>query len=163
VNDDDTRALLEALERAREVRGSLPLFDALVRDDAAAFSAALAEHPRHPIAAEGRAWLAARGLPAPAHPSAEERLVALGITDVDAFVEQARRTERELRRKSAELAEELHAARRLSNATAAVCVVLGLLAAAGWAAVLGDLPFPRAASPPTIDELRKDATEERRR
>lgn len=163
MTDEDTRALLEALERAREVRGSLPLFDALVRDDAEAFSRALGEHPRHPIAAVGRAWLAARGLPAPTPPSAEERLVALGITDVDAFVEQARRTERELRRTNADLAAELHAARRLANASSAVCVLLGLLAAAGWAAVLGDLPFPRAASPPTIDDVRQDAKEEPRR
>lgn len=159
--EDDTRALLEALERVREVRGSLPLYDALVRGDGAAFAAAVASHPRHPLKDAAVTWLGARGLALPPGPDVASRLLALGIEDVEAHVEAARRTERELRARVDELSTELAAARGAANAAALVCVLLGLLAAAGWAAVLGDLPFPRASDPPTMDEVREDAQERR--
>jgi hypothetical protein len=70
-----------------------------------------------------------------------------------------RATERELRARVAELAAEAERARQVANAAALVCVLLGILGAVGWAAVLGDLPFPRAIDPPTVDEVRGASSE----
>jgi hypothetical protein len=157
--DADTRALLDALERVREVRGSLPLYDALIRVDGVAFAQALAMHPRHPLRDDALAWMERRGIAPAAPPDATSRLLAYGIEDVDTYVATVRATERDLRARAADLAAEAARARQVANAASLVCVLLGILAAVGWAAVLGDLPFPRAVDPPSVDEVRARSQE----
>lgn len=137
----DTAALLQALERVREVRGSLELFDGLVRDEPAAVRDALAFAPRHPLRDDVGAWLAARGLDAPPPPDLAAALARHGISDLESWVEERKRTERRLGSMLADARADAARHASAANAYAAVSVLLAAAALLGWLAAFGVLPF----------------------
>lgn len=140
-------ALLEALDRVRDVRGSVPLFDGLVADDAVRVRDALAACPRHPLHTAIVAWLAARGLAGPATEGPAEALARHGIVDVDTFVVGASEREAALARSLADARAERDLALRSADAYALVAALLAIVAIAGLFFVLGGLPLP--AEPPS--------------
>lgn len=142
--------LLAALERVREVRGSLPLFDGLVRDDADAVAAALRDAPRHPLRGPIAGWLHARGRAAAGPPDAAAILARRGISDLDAFLDARDAELVRLGRLLADARAESARHARNASAFAAICVLLAAAAVAGWALALGTEPEP-ASTPPTED------------
>ncbi|MES2640554.1 MAG: hypothetical protein V4850_13760 [Myxococcota bacterium] len=137
-----TDPLLDALDRVREVRGSVPLFDALVAEDPARVRDALAACPRHPLHAPIVAWLEARGVPGPDVEGPAAALARHGIVDVDAFVAAASAREAALARALEESRAERELALRAANAYALVAALLAVVAIAGWFWSLGGLPLP---------------------
>ena len=128
----DTRSLLLALERHREVRGSLWLYDALLRDDVEEVRAALARVPSHADAADIRVWLRARGVEPDLSPSAAIAAPASRAPDVTLARAIAARDE----------------AIRAANGYAGISVVLAAVAMLGWLAAFGLIPFqPEAPTP----------------
>lgn len=140
--DPARESLLDALDRVREVRGSLPIFDALVADDPVRVRDALAAHPRHPLRAAIVAWLGERGVAPPSEEGAAAALARHGIDDVDAFVAAAHAREAALVRALADAHAEKELALRSANAYALVAALLAALAIGGWFAALGGFPFP---------------------
>jgi hypothetical protein len=145
-----TAALLDALDRVREVRGSVPLFDALAAEDAPRVRDALAAWPRHPLYDRVVAWLAARDLPPPELAGPAEALARHGITDVDAWVTTRDRREAELARSLADARAERELALRSANVYALLAALLAAVAIGGWLAALGGLPLPAEPTPPTV-------------
>ncbi|MFZ5478117.1 MAG: hypothetical protein ACOZNI_15220 [Myxococcota bacterium] len=140
----DTAPLLAALERHREVRGSLPLYDALVRDDPDAVADALGDAPRHPLRPDVEAWLRARGVePAGDDPEREELRARLAA---------AERHARDLQRRLDEAVAARAGAVRTADAAALVGVLLAAVAIAGWLAAFGVLPFSPERAPPVPTE-----------
>lgn len=137
----DTAALLQALERVREVRGSLEIFDGLVRDEPAAVREALAFAPRHPLHDDVAAWLSARGLAPPSPPDVATVLARHGISDLEAFLDERQKTERRLGSLLADARADAARHASAANAYAAVSVLLAAAAFLGWLAAFGVLPF----------------------
>jgi len=142
-----TAELLDALDRVREVRGSVPLFDALAAGDAERVRMTLVAWPRHPLHGAIVAWLGERGL---APPEAESPVAALarhGIDDVDAYVQAAHLREATLSRALDAALAEKSLALRSANAYALIVVLLAIVAIGGWFSALGGLPLPEAPTP----------------
>lgn len=137
-----TDPLLDALDRVREVRGSVPLFDALAAEDPARVRDALAACPRHPLHAPIVAWLQARGEPGPDVEGPAAALARHGIVDVEAFVATASAREATLTRALGDVRAERDLALRAANAYALVAALLAVVAIVGWFSALGGLPLP---------------------
>jgi hypothetical protein len=144
----DTAALLEALERHREVRGSLPLFDGLLRDDPAAVQAAIADAPVHPVRDAVEGWLRARGVDVPV---GSDSAAARELASIRA---EATLRERRLAEEAADARRERDVAVRAANAYAAMCVLLAMIAIGGWLAAFGVVPFHAEGPTPTADSSR---------
>lgn len=140
-------ALLDALDRVREVRGSVPLFDALVADDAPRVRDALAACPRHPLHAAIVAWLGERGVPGPDVEGPAAALARHGIVDLDAFVTAAATREAALARSLDSTRAERDLALRAANAYALVAALLAALAIGGLFWSLGG--FGLTEEPPS--------------
>jgi hypothetical protein len=156
----DTARLLAALERERDVRGSFAIYEVVSVDDLAGVAAALGAHPRHPLASDVRAWLEARGA-APPVPDTAAQLQALGVEDPAAWVARHRAEVAALRRAVDEARSAALGAGRTASAYALMCVLLAVIAVAGWAAAFGRVPFepeplarPAPEAPPTRPEPR---------
>ncbi len=137
----DTETLLDALDRVRDARGSIELFDALAAEDAAAVATVLARFVRHPLAEELRAWLHARGVEGASLPSPGEVAQKLGITDLEAHLETEARDRARLSRSLEEAWKRAERAETVANAYAAILVVVALAAVLGWLAALGVVPI----------------------
>lgn len=151
----DTQDLLDALDRHKEAKGTLALFDALFVEDADAVYYALTDHLTHPLSDRLGVWLEARGVARPAKPSSAEILERRGVTDVDAWIT---RHEKEM----AAMKEELEVARRLrnealiaANSFSAILVVFVAVAVLGWLAAFGVLPFSPQRLPEGMPEAPK--------
>ncbi len=144
----DPSALLDALDRVREVRGTLPLFDALVSRDPARVRAALTAWPRHPLRPAIVAWLLDNGESEPPVDSPLAALERHGVADVDAWVSEHRATQARLERALADTTAQRDLALKSANAYALVAAVLAVLAIGGWVVALG-LPEPVVAEGPT--------------
>lgn len=134
-------SLLDDLDRLRDVKGSVEIFDALAVDDAPAVAAALARFPRHPLAAALTQWLAARGLEGPRVPSPAEVATKLGIDDLEAHLDAENQLRTRLERSLEAASSRAERAETVANAYAAILVVVALVAALGWLAALGALPL----------------------
>ena len=121
----DTRSLLLALERHCEVRGSLWLYDALLRDNVAEVYAALAKVPAHADAPAIVEWLHVRGV--------DPDLSISGASPTP----PPRAPDETLARVIAARDEAIRAA----NGYAGICVVLAAVAMLGWLAAFGVIPF----------------------
>lgn len=137
----DTEALIDRLDRVREARGTIELFDGLLAEDAEAVAKALAVHLRHPLAQEFSVWLSARGVATPAPPSPAEVAERLGITDLDAHFAEEAKTRARLTTSADEAWKRARRAEAVANAYAAVLVLLVGVAIMGWLAALDALPF----------------------
>ncbi len=137
----DTEALLDALDRVRDVRGSIDLFDGIAADDTAAVATALARFVRHPLAEKVRAWLRVRGVEGAALPSPGEVARALGISDLQAHLETEARDRARLSRSLEEAWKRAERAETVANAYAAILVLMALVAVLGWLAALGVVPI----------------------
>ncbi|MDP2312231.1 MAG: hypothetical protein Q8P41_04945 [Pseudomonadota bacterium] len=142
-----TDALLDALDRVREVRGSVPLFDALVADDPQRVRATLMTCPRHPLHDALVAWLAARGIAPPEAEGAAAALARHGIADVDAYVAASGAREAALARALDTARGERDLALRAANAYALVAALLAIVAIVGWFGALGGFPLPEEPPP----------------
>ncbi len=142
IEAEPTADLLDALDRVREVRGSVDLFDALSAEAPERVRDAVAAHPRHPLRARILAWLAARGVEPPAVEAPAAALARHGITDLDAWIAAAHAREAALVRAVADVKAERDLALRSANAYALVAALLAALAIGGWVAALGGFPFP---------------------
>lgn len=141
TRDASREPLLDALDRVREVRGTLPLFDALVSGGPADVAAVLTAWPRHPLRAQIVAWLQANGQ---AEPPTDSPLAALerhGVHDVDAWIAAQDAARLKLERALADTAAARDHALRSANAYALVAAVLAVLAIGGWVVALG-IPEP---------------------
>jgi hypothetical protein len=134
----ETATLLDALDRVREVRGSVPIFDALVADAPERLRTALAAAPRHPLREPLEAWLLARGVRPMEQESAAEALARHGITDLDAWVADQARRETALARSLDDARAERELALRSANAYALVAALLAAVAIVGWVRALQD-------------------------
>ncbi|MBM4391690.1 MAG: hypothetical protein FJ090_11255 [Deltaproteobacteria bacterium] len=137
----DTEALLDAIDRVRDARGSIELFDALAAEDAAAVATALARFGRHPLAEPVREWLRARGIEGASLPSPAEVALRLGISDLEAHLETDARERARLARSLGEAWQRAERAETVANAYAAILVVVALAAVLGWLAALGVVPI----------------------
>lgn len=137
----DTEALIDRLDRVREARGSIELFDGLVAEDAESVAKTLAVHPRHPLLEEIRVWLAVRGVATPAPPTPAEVAARLGITDLDAVLADEAKTRARLTASADEAWKRARQAEAVANAYAAVLVLLVGVAIIGWLAALDALPI----------------------
>lgn len=147
----DTEALLDALDRVREARGSVELFDAIAAGDGEGTRAVLGRFGRHPSAPAVRAWLNARGFEPPSPETTVEALGRHGIDDVEAYVQAAASREATLTRALEEARAARDLALRSANTYALVAALLAVLAIAGWIGLLG-LPFPTAPEPTAVGE-----------
>ncbi len=143
----DTQALLAALDQQRGARGTVELFDSLNEENPLKVGFALARAPLHTLRPELEAWMRQRGAEPPAPPGPSELLLA----ELEARLVAQERLARALQR-------DVEALRGLgdgfglsANAYAAVSVVLAGVAALGWAAAFGLLPFTPEGPTPTID------------
>lgn len=144
TRDEGREALLDALDRVREVRGSLPIFDALVSGGPPEVAAALTAWPRHPLRAQLVAWLQANSQPEPPADSPLAALERHGVHDVDAWVAEQEAARAKLERALSDTAAARDHALRSANAYALVAAVLAVLAIGGWVVALG-APEPEAA------------------
>lgn len=144
--DRESEALLDTLDRVREARGSVALFDAVAAGDVAAAVAGLAVNPRHPAAEAVRSWMRARGVEPPAVESATDALVRHGITDVEAWVQASAGREATLTRALEEARAARDLALRSANTYAGVAALLAVLAIVGWLGLLG-IPLPSLPQP----------------
>ena len=142
-----TPALLDALDRVREVRGSVPLFDALAAEDPERVRVTLVAWPRHPLHAAIVTWLGERGVDLPESEGPVAALVRHGIDDVDAFVHTVQTREATLTRALDTAVAERSLALRSANANALVAALLAIVAIGGWFSALGGLPLPEAPTP----------------
>lgn len=159
----DTQELLDALDRYKNVLGSLPIFDALWAGDAPALERALAEHLGHPLAEDLGRWLETRGLTRPSPPSNDEVLQRRGITDVAGWIDQhqAEVTRLKTERDDA-LAQRLDALKAAHGLSVVLVVVAGV-AITGWLAafgVLGFSPLPLPEQRPLPHEGGRSTTPE---
>jgi hypothetical protein len=137
----DTQDLLDALERHKEVKGTLPLFDALWSGDPAAVQAALADFLAHPLAGRVGDWLEARGAARPTKPSGAEILERRGIEDVSGWIDRHEKEVAQLRRERDVAVQQRSDALKTANALAMMLVVLAGVALIGWLAAFGVMPF----------------------
>ena len=142
-----TPALLDALDRVREMRGSVPLFDALAAEDPERVRVTLVAWPRHPLHAAIVTWLGERGVDLPESEGPVAALVRHGIDDVDAFVHTVQTREATLARALDTAVAERSLALRSANAYALVAALLAIVAIGGWFSALGGLPLPEAPTP----------------
>ncbi len=142
-----TPALLDALDRVREMRGSVPLFDALAAEDPERVRVTLVAWPRHPLHAAIVTWLGERGVDLPESEGPVAALVRHGIDDVDAFVHTVQTREATLARALDTAVAERSLALRSANANALVAALLAIVAIGGWFSALGGLPLPEAPTP----------------
>jgi hypothetical protein len=138
---EPTPGLLDALDRVRDVRGSLGIFDALVADDPVRVADALASAPRHPLRPRLEAWLVSRGVAPPSEEGPAAALARHGIVDVDAFVAAAHGREAGLVRALADTRAERDLALRSANAYALVAALLAMIVVGGWIASLAGFTF----------------------
>jgi hypothetical protein len=139
--------LVDALDRVREVRGSLALFDGIVAGDPERVRAAIAAHPRHPLRAAVAAWLAERGVEAPTDEGPAAALARHGIDDLDAYVASATAREGALVRQLADAKAERDLALRSANAYALMAALLAAFAIGGWVAAVSGFPLPQEPEP----------------
>lgn len=147
----DTAELLAGLDRYRNAKGSVELYDALLTGTPKRVHDELSRVLRHPIAGEIGEWLRARGLEPPRPPSSDEILARMGITDVEAYIAK----------KDAEIAHlkaDLDVARsrgsdalKAATGYSATTVLLAGAAILGWLAALGILPI-NGQIEPTLDQ-----------
>ena len=149
TRDASREPLLEALDRVREVRGSLPIFDALVSGGPADVAAALTAWPRHPMRAQIVAWLQANGQPEPPADSPLAALERNGVHDVDAWIAEQDATRLKLERALSDTSAARDHALRSANAYALIAAVLAVLAIGGWVVALG-LPEPEVPADPGV-------------
>lgn len=137
----DTQDLLDALERYKEVRGTLPLFDALWSGDPARVYTSLGENLTHPLAEDLARWLAARGVARPARPSNDAVLEQKGVEDVAAWIERHEKEVLKLRRERDDAARQRSDALKAANGLAMILVVVTAAGIMGWLAAFGVMSF----------------------
>lgn len=160
AGDADADALLDALERVREVRGSAELFDAIAAGEPGRVADALGRHPRHPTRARLEGWLRARGVEPPGEEGPGEALARHGIEDVDAWVTGAVARENALVRQLADVKAERDLALRSANAYALIAALLAAFAIGGWVAAVSGFPLPEEPAQERAPSRRSVATEE---
>ena len=150
----DTEALLDRLDRVREARGSVELFDALLAEQPEGVAKALALHLRHPLLIEVSAWLSARGIEPPTAPGAQAVADRLGITDLESVLAEEAKTRARLTASADEAWKRARRAESVANAYAAVLVLLVGVAITGWLAALDALPI--SIRPETVVKQQSD-------
>ncbi len=137
----DTQELLDALDRYKEVRGTLPLFDALWSNDPARVYEAFAEHLTHPVADGLTVWLNVRGIARPVRPTNDAVLQQKGVEDVAAWVEKHEKEVLKLRRERDAAVMAGSDALKAANGLGLVLVVVAAAGVIGWLAAFGVMPF----------------------
>ncbi len=133
----DTERLLTALERHRQLRGSVELYDALLEEHAERLQLALGRVPLHPLRPELIQWLLSRGHRLPELPSPSE----LALAEVEERLEVQQKQIVTLREQVEALQGLGLNSRRITEAYAAMVVLFVGIAVLGWAAAFGLLPF----------------------
>ncbi len=137
----DTQDLLDALDRYKEVRGTLPIFDALWSGDPGRVYTVFADHPTHPVAEALAAWLNARGVTRPGRPSNDEVLDRKGVEDVAAWIDKHEKEVWKLRRERDAAVLARSDALKSANGLAIILFVVAGAAITGWLAAFGVLSF----------------------
>lgn len=143
----DTNALLEALERQKDVRGTLELFDALWAGDPAQVQHALAGTLNHPLADEVGRWLEARGAARPSKPTNEQELQRRGVTDVAAFVDGLRAEVAQLRKERDDAMQQRSDALKAANGLGLMIFVVAGAGILGWLAAFGVIDWAPSRLP----------------
>jgi hypothetical protein len=133
----DTEQLLTALERHRQARGSVELYDALLEEHAERLQLALGKVPLHPLRPELIRWLLSRGHRLPELPSPAE----LALAELEERLEVQQKQITALREQVETLQGLGLHSHRVNEAYAAVVVLFVGIAVLGWAAAFGLLPF----------------------
>jgi hypothetical protein len=133
----DTEQLLTALERHRQARGSVELYDALLEEHAERLQLALGKVPLHPLRPELIRWLLSRGHRLPELPSPAE----LALAELEEQLEVQQKQITALREQVETLQGLGLHSHRVNEAYAAVVVLFVGIAVLGWAAAFGLLPF----------------------
>lgn len=137
----DTQELLDALDRYKEVRGTVPLFDALWSGEPGEVQRALSEFLAHPLAGPIGDWLEARGAARPVKVSNEEVLERRGVADVAGWLDQHEKEAAQLRRERDVAFQKCSDALKAANGLSLMLVLVSGVAVIGWLAAFGVFAF----------------------
>lgn len=148
----DTNAILEALERHKEVRGTLELFDALWTGDPAQVQAAAGAALNHPLSDDVGRWLEARGAARPSKPTNEQELQRRGVTDVALFVDGLRAELAQAKRERDDALLQRSDALKTANGLGVILFLVAGAGVLGWLAAFGAIDWAPLPLPERMPE-----------